>query len=216
MMEWMKELIKHPLLWGSLLAGLVTAAMASCHEPRVYPETPADLPKVEPLAHKGYTEKMPGGQMTFDMVPIPGGSYMMGSPDAEPGRSKDEGPQHPVTVRPFWMGKMEVTWDEYDLYWRKLPGAKPGETPADKAADAVTKPTNPYADETFGHGREGNPVLCITYHAAMEYCRWLSAKTGKSYRLPTEAEWEWACRAGTTTAYGFGDDAGKLGDYAWY
>jgi formylglycine-generating enzyme required for sulfatase activity len=149
------------------------------------------------------------------MVAIPGGTYLMGSPAGEPGRGADEGPQHPVTVRPFWMGKCEVTWDEYDLYWRKLPGAKPPETPPDKAADAVTRPTPPYADETFGHGREGNPVLCITYHAAMEYCRWLSAKTGKLYRLPTEAEWEWACRAGTTTAYSFGEDAAKIDEYAW-
>jgi formylglycine-generating enzyme required for sulfatase activity len=135
------------------------------------------------------------------MVPIPGGVFLMGSLAGEKSRKDDEGPQHPVQVKPFWMGKCEVTWEEYDLYWK---------------GDATTKPTPPYADETFGHGREGRPVLCITHHAAMEYCRWLSQKTKKMYRLPTEAEWEWACRAGTTTAYSFGDDPKMLGDYAWF
>jgi formylglycine-generating enzyme required for sulfatase activity len=142
----------------------------------------------------------------------------MGSPPSEKGRGADEGPQHPVTIRPFWMGKTEVTWDEFDIYRKE----KAVESPEDndkrlKAdADAITGPTKPYADETFGHGREEHPVICITHHAAMEYCRWLSGKTGKIYRLPTEAEWEYAARAGTTTAYFLGDDPTKLGDYAWF
>jgi formylglycine-generating enzyme required for sulfatase activity len=181
-------------------------------------QLPSKLPEVEPAKHKTYTESIPGSKVSFEMIAVPGGTYLMGSPESEAKRSSDEGPQHPVKVGALWMGKLEVTWDEYDLYWRKNPAAqrdKP-ESPQDKAADAVTRPTPPYADETFGHGREGNPVLCITHHAAMEYCRWLSAKTGKTYRLPTEAEWEWACRAGTTTAYSFGDDPSQLGEYAWY
>jgi formylglycine-generating enzyme required for sulfatase activity len=151
------------------------------------------------------------------MMAIPGGIFLMGSPNAEPGRAEDEGPQHMVQIRPFWMGKCEVTWDEYDLYWPNVDKPRPAQqTPAEKAADAVTKPSPPYADETFGHGRKGNPVLGISHHAAMEYCRWLSAKTSKIYRLPTEAEWEYAARAGTQTAYFFGDDPSKLGDYAWF
>ena len=80
----------------------------------------------------------------------------------------------------------------------------------EKKADALTRPTPPYADETFGFGRKGQPVICITHHAAMEYCRWLSKTTGKAYRLPTEAEWEWAARVGTKTAYSFGNDPAAL------
>jgi formylglycine-generating enzyme required for sulfatase activity len=182
------------------------------------PSPAADADVKAPADFKKYTETIPGSPVQFDMVPIPGGTFLMGSPATEAGRGKDEGPQHPVELRPFWMGKTEVTWDEYDLYWKKEVGAaKPDQlTPRDREADAVTRPTPPYADETFGHGREGQPVLCITHHAAMQYCLWLSTKTGKTYRLPTEAEWEYACRAGTKTAYFFGDDPKPLEEYAWF
>jgi formylglycine-generating enzyme required for sulfatase activity len=182
-------------------------------------QAPLKLPIVETTTHKAYTEKL-DDKTAFEMLPVPGGTFLMGSPPSEKGHQPDEGPQHPVAIRPFWMGKLEVSWDEYDLFWSKRPGGPPPRPDtsrkADKLSDALTSPTPPYADETFGHGRQDNPVLAITHHAAMEYCRWLSHKTGKTYRLPTEAEWEWACRAGTTGAYSFGDDPGKLGDYAWF
>jgi formylglycine-generating enzyme required for sulfatase activity len=181
---------------------------------RAVSKSSAKYPTVDDAKHKAYTEKL-NDRVSFDMVAIPGGAFLMGSPEKEKGRKPDEGPQHPIAIKPFWMGKCEVTWDEYDLYWQKRQGAPKPVTDKDKSADAVSRPTPPYADETFGHGREGNPVLCITHHAAMKYCEWLSAKTGKYYRLPTEAEWEWACRAGTTTAFSYGDDPEKLGDYAW-
>jgi formylglycine-generating enzyme required for sulfatase activity len=178
---------------------------------------PAKYPIVEKLAHKSYVETIPGSKVTFEMVAIPAGTYLMGSPETEKGRNADEGPQHPVTVKGFWMEKCETTWDEFDVYWRGRPGKKEDKEPEKPVdADAVTRPTPAYADETFGLGREGNPVICISHHTALQYCRWLSLKTGKPYRLPTEAEWEWAARAGTTTAYSFGNNPAKLGDYAWF
>jgi formylglycine-generating enzyme required for sulfatase activity len=190
-------------------------------------DTPPAAPAAKPPVltekdMKPYTETIPGTDVKFDMVPIPGGTYIRGSPPDEEGREDDEGPQHPVTVGPFWMGKMEVTWDEFDLFAQstilkhdtdKLDLKKREE---EAKADGVTRPTPPYTDMTFGYGRKGYPAICMTHHAAMEYCRWLSAKTGKTYRLPTEAEWEYACRAGSTTAYFFGNDTSKLGEYAWY
>jgi formylglycine-generating enzyme required for sulfatase activity len=171
-----------------------------------------------------YTEAIGNTTVKFEMLPIPGGKFRMGSPKSEPGHEDDESPQHEVEISPFWMGKHEVTWDEYDefafqmdLKRKKREGIDPNkQSETEKAGDAVTRPTPPYADETFGMGRRGQPVICITHHSAMEYCRWLSAKTGKAYRLPTEAEWEYACRAGTKTAYFFGDAPSKLEEYAWY
>jgi formylglycine-generating enzyme required for sulfatase activity len=170
---------------------------------------------------KPYTEVLANAGVVFDMVPILGGKFTMGSPDAEASRKDDEGPQHEIEIKPFWMGKCEVTWDEYetwmfelDIQKRKLNKVEP--TEKEIKADAVTRPTKPYTDMTFGMGKEGFPAICMTQHAAKTYCKWLSAKTGRYYRLPTEAEWEYACRAGTKTAYSFGDDPEQIGDYAWY
>jgi formylglycine-generating enzyme required for sulfatase activity len=170
---------------------------------------------------KPYVEKLADSDVSFTMLPIPGGKFQMGSPAGEDKRGDDEGPVHEVEISPFWMGKCEVTWDEYEIFMFQLDIArrtleKKSLTPLDKLADACSKPTKPYTDMTFGMGKEGYPVICMTQFAMARYCDWLSAKTGRYYRLPTEAEWEYACRAGTTTAYSFGDDASQLGDYAWY
>ncbi|HID24316.1 MAG TPA: formylglycine-generating enzyme family protein, partial [Planctomycetaceae bacterium] len=157
---------------------------------------------------KPYKEVISGTDVTFEMVPIKGGILVMGSPDSDPARKDDEAPQIKVRIEPFWMGKCEVTWDEYDVWSfgldiqrRKLLKIAP--TKRDLVADAITKPTKPYTDMTFGMGHDGCPAVCMTQLAAKVYCKWLSAKTGRYYRLPTEAEWEYACRAGASGDYPF-------------
>ncbi|MBC8422611.1 SUMF1/EgtB/PvdO family nonheme iron enzyme [bacterium] len=174
---------------------------------------------------KPYTEVIAGADVTFEMLPIPGGKFTMGSPDGEEGRGDDEGPQVEVEIEPFWMGKYEVTWDEYDTWGLKLDIERRKRlrtqegtdvTNWDKLVDAIARPTNAYTDMTFGMGHDGYPAICMAQYAAKMYCKWLCASTGRYYRLPTEAEWEYACRAGTTTAYSFGDDVDDLDDYAWH
>ena len=155
------------------------------------------------------------------MVPIRGGEFLMGSPENEPGRKPDEGPQHKVRISAFWMGQCEVTWNEFELFMfpeeeQKLRATTPSEPYVDKVSDAVTRPTKPYVEMSFGMGKDGYPAISMTQHAANKYCQWLSAKTGQFYRLPTEAEWEYACRAGTTTAYSFGDSPAQLDKHAWF
>lgn len=161
------------------------------------PITPKEAEAKTAAQMKTYSQKIPGTATRFEMVPIPAGEFVMGSPATEADRKPDEGPQLKVRIEPFWMGKHEVSWDEYDVWSfnldiqrRKLAGFKP--TPLDKTADVVTRPTKPYTDMTFGMGHNGYPAICMTQLAAKMYCRWLSAKTGHFYRLPTEAEWEYA------------------------
>jgi formylglycine-generating enzyme required for sulfatase activity len=169
-------------------------------------------------AHRSYTETIPGTAVTFEMVAIPGGTFVMGSGAGERGRAADEGPAHEVRIGPFWMEKTETTWDEYDkfAFAQAIARAGGGGGAPASGADAITKPTPPYADESFGFGKGRQPAISMQYHAAMEYCRWLSAATGKTYRLPTEAEWEYAARAGTKTAYSFGDDPSALEASGWF
>jgi formylglycine-generating enzyme required for sulfatase activity len=126
------------------------------------------------------------------LVLIPSGKFMMGSPKGEKDRSDNEGPQHEVTLsKPFYMGVYTVTQEQYEQMMGKNPSDFKGAT---------------------------NPVELVSWDGAVEFCKKLSDKTGKKVRLPTEAEWEYACRAGSKTRFSYGDDNdyANLGDYAWY
>ncbi len=157
-----------------------------------------------------YQQKVPGSNLSFKMVPVNGGSFLMGSNGSEPNRDPDEGPQKNVAISPFYMGACEVTRDEYDVFYKD-------ETVSQNSdVDAVTRPSAQYVDLSWGMGKEGGyPVNSMSQRGALMYCRWLYHKTGIFYRLPTEAEWEYACRAGTTTAFYFGDDVSQVDKYAW-
>ncbi|HCZ09883.1 MAG TPA: sulfatase-modifying factor protein [Flavobacteriaceae bacterium] len=169
---------------------------------------------------KGYIQNIPGTPEVIEMAFIPGGTFSMGSPKSEQGHFGDEGPQHLVEVDPFWMGKFEITWDLYELFISRGIDKKRPATVSGKEVDidvaAVSGATQPYTEMSFGMGVEGYPAICMTQLAAVKFCEWLSAMTGNFYRLPTEAEWEYACRAGTKTAYSFGDNPSYLDIYAWH
>ena len=170
---------------------------------------------------ENYKQDIETSELSFDMMPVPGGTFKMGSSKEDKNRGDDELLERKVQVSDFWMGKHEVTWDEYELWMINLDKDnrvynKLEETEEDVLADAITKPTAPYTDMTFGMGKDGYPAICMTQLSAKMYCMWLSARTGKFYRLPTEAEWEYACKAGTSTAYSFGDDSSALSDHSWH
>ena len=172
------------------------------------------------LSQENYKEQIPGNEYRLPMQFINGGNFKMGSPKSELGHFGDEGPQHDVAVDGFWMSQYEVTWDLYNLFVnRELDGNQITKTETSEVklnVDAVSGATTPYVEMSFGMGIEGYPAICMTQLAAVKFCEWLSAMTGKFYRLPTEAEWEYACRAGSNNAFSFGEDAEALDDYAWY
>lgn len=152
-----------------------------------------------------------------EMISIPAGKFVMGSPPNEPGRFANEGPVHPANIKSFAIGKYPVTrgeWAEFaketnrpvsgGCYWATLPG------------DSTPWKSNPSASwNNLGFSQDDNhPAVCLTWQDAKDYAAWLSKKTGKRYRLPTEAEWEYAARAGTTTAHPWGNEASH--EYANY
>lgn len=167
---------------------------------------------------KKYTETITtktGDKISFEMVLIPAGEFLMGSPKAEPGRKDDEGPQHQVRLDPFYLCTTETTLELFLAYYEETVQQKRDDFSEDTAVDAMTGPTPVYGDLTMGHGHK-YPALGMSWLNAMNVGKWLSEKTGKKYRLPTEAEWEYACRAGANNVFGFGSDPKQLENHAWY
>jgi formylglycine-generating enzyme required for sulfatase activity len=178
--------------------------------------TPAELAAAE----KKELDKTFTNSIGMEFVLIPAGKYLMGSPPGEPGREAQEGPQREVQIsKPFYMGKYEVKISEF----REFVKATQYKTDAERNGGAYVPVKEKWERKEGVHWmnpgisqKDDHPVVCLAWSDAVEYGKWLSQKTGHSYRLPTEAEWEYACRAGGQQAYSFGSDARELSRYGWY
>ena len=172
---------------------LISGATAQTDERATVARLHERISKQAPRKAEAYKVTIPSTTISYPMVPIPAGEFTMGG--------------NKVRLDAFWMQAHEVTWDEYRLFMFASQGGEAAQK--DALVDAVSRPTRPYVEMSFGMGIDGFPAISMTQHAANKYAEWLSARTGEFYRLPTEAEWEYACRAGATS------EPSPLGDYAW-
>ncbi|MCA2893778.1 MAG: SUMF1/EgtB/PvdO family nonheme iron enzyme [Microcystis sp. M048S1] len=175
-----------------IFPGKSIATVTPTPSPKVAPPPPSSPPP-PPAKLTIFTENLPKG-ITLEMVGLPAGQFLMGSPDSDPDAYQSQKPPHQVQVNSFAIGKYPVTQAQYQ----------------------AVMGTNPSRFKNWFKNNPQNPVENVSWNDAQAFCQKLSQITGKTYRLPTEAEWEYACRAGTTTRFYFGDDANQLGDYAWY
>jgi formylglycine-generating enzyme required for sulfatase activity len=147
---------------------------------------------------KTFVERIPGTTVSIEMVRIPEGQTKDGDP-----------------IGGFLMGTTEVTWDAFDVLLFEQVEAEE-DAAGEPEHDAFARPSKPYVAVDRGFGHNGNPAISMSFKGAKSFCAWLSMKTGRSYRLPTEAEWEYAALAGSDGHYCFGDDEAALDRYAWF
>lgn len=160
-----------------------------------------------------YSQAVKNEKFNIEMVAINGGTFNMGAETSDQSRESNEKPQHEVSVDDFWIGKYEITWEQYDAFvYGKFDDAQ-FESPSklkEMGIDGVSGATAPYVDMSFGMGKESYPAVNMTQYAAIMYCKWLTSKTGIFYRLPTEAEWEYVCKKGKT------DNVSDIKNIAWF
>lgn len=147
----------------------------------------------------------------ISLAPVTGGSFLMGNDDPD---HPNESPVHKVTVGDFWIGQYEITWPQYEAFVFNKAEIPIGEDLRELGIDGLSGATTPYTDMSFGMGKDGFPAVNMTQYGAQMFCKWLSAQSGIFYRLPTEAEWEYACRAGAKSTYYF--DQEELRQYAFF
>jgi len=161
---------------------------------------------------ESYNQKIIEKNYGLEMIPIPEGEFQMGSPYSERNRMADEGPIHKVKIEAFWMAKYETTWDLYHLFMeRKIDKKQPkfdSKNEVNIDVDGISGATTPYVEMSFGMGIDGYPAISMTQLGAKKFCQWLSSMTGNFYRLPTEAEYEYAMRSGNSnTTYTWGNQS---------
>ncbi len=176
---------------ASCLAAMASSVAAA--QPAAPAKAPAK-PPAQPAATnpEAFWQEIPAAAFKFEMLPIPG--------DEAKG------------IKPFWMSRCEITWEAFDVYLFELDA----QIPLPEGVDAVTRPSKPYLPPDRGFGHEGYAALSMSFRNAQAFCDWLSMRSGKKYRLPTEAEWRHAAMAGDTDANGLSDEPGRLREFAWF
>jgi formylglycine-generating enzyme required for sulfatase activity len=159
---------------------------------------------------KTYKEVIKGSDVSFNMIAVKGGEFLLGSRESEIQRDQDEGPQKKVLISDLWVGETEVAYDAYQLFFEEAKDPEP-------KPDGISRPSPPYIDFTLGMGKTGGfPANSMQQYAALMFCKWLYKKTGTFYRLPTEAEWEYFAKLSYPPNEGSLTDSIKLQDHEWF